>query len=93
MITPAFRFEDFADAASAQTGFEAAFPIGSPFEPALQALLAMGAQCRSVTATTVACRYVDEARPVAGFCWYVALDAGAEKTVRRVVISATTLAV
>src|SRR4051812_44097936 len=36
-----FRFEAFADAASAQAAFEAVYPVGSPVEPALQALVDM----------------------------------------------------
>ena len=69
-----FRFEDFADTASAHAAFEAAFPPGSPAEPALQALVEMGAQCRTVGPSSFACRYIEKDKVLAGFCWHLALD-------------------
>jgi len=72
--TAYFRFEAFADAASAQAAFEAVYPPGSAIEPALQALVAMGAQCKNAGPERVACRYVEKPGDVAGWCWHVALE-------------------
>jgi hypothetical protein len=82
-----FRFEAFADAASAQAAFEAAYPSGSPIAPALQALVDMGAHCKAVSATRVACRYVEKQGILAGWCWHVALDANSDKVIQRVGVS------
>lgn len=79
-----FRFEDFADAHAARAAFEAAFPPGSPAEPALQALVDLGAQCKIVGAGRVACRYVERRSVLAGWCWHLALEADAEKAIARV---------
>lgn len=87
------RFEDFADPHSAQAAFEAAFPAGSPAAPALQALVDMGAQCRSVGPNRFACRYVEKEKALAGFCWHVALDSDAEKAIQRVRVALAILAV
>lgn len=86
-----FRFEQFADAPSAQTAFEAAFPVGSPAEPALQALVELGAQCKSAGGGRVACRYIETRHPLAGFCWHVALECNSEKAIQRVAIGLATL--
>jgi hypothetical protein len=77
-----FRFEAFADAASAQAAFEAAFPPGSAIEPALQALVGMGAHCKSVGPGRVACRYVEQLSPLAGWCWHVAVERNANAVER-----------
>ena len=82
------RFEEFADAPTAQAAFEAAFPVGSPAEPALQALVDMGAQCRSAGPGKVACRYVEKPDALTGWCWHVALDADAGKAIQRVAVAA-----
>jgi hypothetical protein len=87
-----FRFEDFADTPSAQAALEAAFPSGSPAEPALQALIDMGAQCRTVGPNKFACRYIEK-KALAGFCWHVALDSDAEKAIQRIRVALATLAV
>jgi hypothetical protein len=87
-----FRFEDFADAACARAAFEAAFPVGSPAEAALQALVDMGAQCKTAGAGRVACRYVEN-RPLAGWCWHVAIEAGGDKAILRVAMAQTMLGV
>lgn len=79
-----FRFEQFADAPSAQAAFEAAFPPGSAAEPVLQALVDMGAQCKSVGTGKVACRYVETRAPLAGFAWHVLVEATGDKAIRRV---------
>lgn len=78
-----FRFEEFADAASAQAAFEAAFPAGSPADRTLQALVDMGAQCRSAGAGRVACRYIEKFAALTGRCWHVGIEAAADKTVER----------
>ena len=88
-----FRFEDFADTPAAQAAFEAAFPPGSPAEPALQAFVDMGAQCRTVAPGRFACRYVEKEKALAGFCWHVALDSDAEKAIQRIRVALATLAV
>jgi hypothetical protein len=81
-----FRFEEFADAASARAAFEAAFPVGSPAEAALQVLVDMGAQCKTAGAGRVACRYVED-RPLAGWCWHVAVEAGADQAIVRTAVA------
>jgi hypothetical protein len=91
-MSEAFRFESFADAASAQAAFEAVHPPGSPITPALQALVDMGAQCRTIGPNRFACRYVEPGKPLAGFCWQVALDSNADRTIERVRIGASLLA-
>jgi hypothetical protein len=78
-----FRFHAFADAASAQAAFEAAYPPGSAVEPALQALVDMGAHCKAVGPTRFACRYVEAEKSPAGWCWQVALESDAQRTIRR----------
>lgn len=77
-----FRFEDFADAPSAQSAFEAAFPAGSPAEPALQALVDMGAQCKSVVPGRLACRYVEGRARLAGFAWHLVLEVDGDKAIK-----------
>jgi hypothetical protein len=86
---PSFRFELFADAPSAQAAFEAAFPVGSSIDPALQALVNMGAQCKAAGPGTVACRYAERQRAVAGWCWSVALDGDSERRLQRVLMSSS----
>ncbi len=86
-----FRFESFADAPSAQAALEAAYPPGSPIQPALQALVDMGANCKAVASTRFACRYVETQNTLAGFCWQVALECNNEKTIERVGIAVATL--
>jgi hypothetical protein len=88
-----FRFEEFADAPSAQAAFEAAFPPGSPAEPALEALVAMGSQCRTVGPSRFACRYIEKDKALAGFCWHVALECDREKTIERAGIAVAMYAV
>jgi hypothetical protein len=80
------RFEEFADAPSAQTAFEAAFPPGSPAEPALQALVNLGAQCKSVGPGRVVCRYAEN-RALVGWWWHLAVEASAKKAIERVRIA------
>jgi hypothetical protein len=79
----AFRFQAFADAPAAQAAFEAAYPLGSPVEAALQALVDMGAHCKAVSPSRFACRYVEAQQALAGWCWHVALEGDAEKRIRR----------
>jgi hypothetical protein len=86
-----FRFEQFADAPSAQAAFEAAFPPGSPAEPALQALVDIGAQCKSAGAGRFACRYVETRDPLAGFAWHVVLDCTSDRTIKAAGIALATL--
>jgi hypothetical protein len=86
-----FRFEQFADAPSAQAAFEAAFAPGSPAQPALQALVDMGAQCKSAGPATVVCRYVEGHGALAGWCWHVVVDLSGEKAIERVSIAAAML--
>ena len=81
--TASFRFEEFADAASAQAAFDAAYPTGSPIEPALQALSAMGAQGRTINPTTVACRYLEKHIALVHRCWHIKLVCDTEKTIQR----------
>jgi hypothetical protein len=78
-----FRFEEFGDAASAQAAFEAAYPIGSPIERALQGLRAIGAQGRAMNPTTVACRYVEKDAVLVHHCWHISLACDQEKTIQR----------
>jgi hypothetical protein len=89
----AFRMEQFADAASAQAAFDAAFPAGSPAEPAVQALVDLGAQCKTVGAGKVVCRYVERPGELAGFCWHVVLEVGTERAIRNTAIAVSNLAV
>lgn len=87
-----FRFESFADAPSAQAAFEAAYPVGSPVEPALEALMGMGAQCKTAGARRVSCRYVERPQALAGWCWHVALEGSANGIERiRIALAATGL--
>jgi len=79
-----FRFEEFADAASAQAAFAAAYPVGSPIEPVLQALSAMGAQGKTLNPTTVACRYLEKHFSLANRCWYINLACDRDKEIQRV---------
>lgn len=88
-----FRFEEFADASSAQAAFEASFPPGSPAEPALQALVDMGAQCKVAGPARVACRYMETPKEVAGWCWYVALEGNDQKAIQRIRIGLAMLAI
>ena len=78
-----FRFQQFVDASCAQAAFEAEFPVGSPADTALQALVDMGAQCKSTGAGRVACRYIEPTRALTGWCWHVGLEASANKTIER----------
>ena len=88
-----FRFQAFADAPTAQSAFEAAYPLGSPIEPALEALVNMGAHCRTVGPNRFACRYVETENALAGFCWHVGLECNSEKALQRVGIALAILAV
>jgi len=88
-----FRFQAFADAPSAQAAFEAAYPPGSAIEPALQALVDMGANCKTVGPSRFACRYVETEKALAGWCWHVALESDAERAIQRVAVSLSILAV
>jgi len=90
---PGLRFEGFADAASAQSAFEAIYPPGSPIEPAVQALVDMGAQCKAVGPMRVACRYVESERALAGWCWHVVLEGSNEKTLLRVGVALAALGI
>jgi|1185.fasta_scaffold1066537_2 hypothetical protein len=85
-----FRFESFADALSAQAALQAAYPVGSPVEPALEALIGMGAQCKRVGASRVSCRYVESPQALAGWCWHVALEGSANGIERVRIALATT---
>ena len=78
-----FRFEDFADAPSAQAAFAARFPIGSPADPALQVLVDMGAQCKNIAPGRIACRYVERGTRLAGFAWHLVLDCDTDRTIKR----------
>ena len=78
-----FRFQDFADAPSAQAAFEAAHPPGSPADAALQALIAMGAHCKSVGPDRFACRYIETENALTAFSWHVVVDCR-EKVIQRV---------
>jgi len=82
-----FRFSAFADAPSAQAAFEAAYPPGSSVEPALEALVNMGAHCRTLGPNRFVCRYVETEKAFAGFCWHVALECDSEKAIQRVGLS------
>ena len=90
---PPFRFQAFADAPSAQKAFEAAYPPGSAIEPALQALVDMGAHCRTLGQSRVACRYVENQKALAGWCWHVAIESDAHRAIQRVDVSLSILAV
>jgi hypothetical protein len=87
-----FRFQSFADAPAAQAAFEAAYPRGSPVQPALQALVDMGAHCRTVAPGRFACRFVETERALAGLCWHIGLESDGE-AIQRVGISMTILGV
>ena len=89
----AFRFQAFADAPSAQAAFEAAYPPGSPIEPALQVLVDMGAHCKALGQTRFACRYVETEKGLAGWCWHVALESDAQRAIQRIGVSLSILAV
>ena len=86
-----FRFDEFADAASAQTALDAAFPVGSQADPMLQALVDMGAQCKSSHTGKVACRYVEKPGALAGWYWHVAVDVDGKRMVQRVNVSLVAL--
>lgn len=86
-----FRFTAFADAPSAQAAFEAAYPPGSPIEPVLQALVNMGAHCRTVGPNRFACRYIETEKALAGFCWHVVLESNSEKAIQRIAIGCALL--
>jgi hypothetical protein len=86
-----FRFQAFADAPSARAAFEAAFSPGSPAEPALQALVDMGAQCKNAGPARVACRYVEEQMVLVCWCWHVALDRDAAGGLRGVRVTVAAL--
>jgi len=88
-----FRFEEFADAPSAQAAFAAAYPVGSPIEPALQVLSAMGAQGRTVNPTTVACRYLEKHIALVHRCWYINLACDRDKAIQRVTVTVGIVAV
>ena len=88
-----FRFEAFADAASAQAAFEAAYPDGSPIEQALRALRAMGAEGKTLSPTTVACRYLEKQIPLVHRCWYITLACDRDKALRRVIVAMGIVAV
>lgn len=90
---PALRFESFADAPSARDAFEAIYPLGSSLEPALKALTDMGAHCKSVGPTRIACRYVETERGLAGWCWHVVIEGSAEGTLERVGVARAALGV
>ena len=86
-----FRFEQFADAPSAQAAFEASYPLGSPIETALRALVEMGAQGKAVSPTRAACRYVERGGALAGWCWHVALERNNENGIQRVSMTLSAL--
>lgn len=88
-----FRFEAFADAPSAQAAFEALYPIGSSIEPAVQALVDMGAHCKAASPMIVAGRYVENEARLAGWCWHVALEGNSEKAIRRLAVSLSILGI
>jgi hypothetical protein len=88
-----FAFQAFADAPSAQAAFAAVYPVGAPIEPALQALVNMGARCRNVGPNRFACRYIESETALAGFCWHVALDSDDRKAIQRVAMALAMLAV
>ena len=88
-----FRFESYADAPSAQAAFEAAYPIGSPIQPALQALVDKGAACKALGPTRFACRYLESEKVLAGFCWHVALECDSEEAIRRTSFAAALLGI
>ena len=90
---PAFRFEGFADAPSARAAFEARYPAGSSIEPAVQALVDMGAHCKTVGPVRIACRYVESERGLAGWCWHIVLEGDAGKTIQRVGVALAALGV
>ncbi len=88
---PVFRFEAFADAACAQAAFDTIYPAGSSIETAAQALVDLGALCKTLGPNRVACRYLENGHALAGWCWHVALDAGAGKTIERSRIQLTAI--
>jgi hypothetical protein len=88
-----FRFAAFADAPAAQKAFEAAYPLGSPIESALQMLVGIGAHCRRVNPNKFACRYVENEAALAGFCWHVALGSDSEKAIQEIRIALAALGV
>lgn len=90
---PVFRFQAFADAPSAQAAFEALHPPGSPLEPAVQALVDIGAHCKAVSPMRIACRYVESEHALAGWCWHVVLEGNTDKTLQRVGVSLTALGI
>ena len=75
-----FRFRSFADAPSAQAAFEAVYPPGSAIEPALQALVDMGAHCKATAQNRFACRHV-------------AIESDAQRAIQRVGVSLSILGV
>ena len=88
-----FRFRSFADAPSAQAAFEAVYPPGSAIEPALQALVDMGAHCKATAQNRFACRYVENEKTLAGWCWHVAIESDAQRAIQRVGVSLSILGV
>ena len=90
---PILRFEAFADARSAQAAFEALYPPGSPLDRAVQALVDMGASCKSAGPACIACRYVESERALAGWCWHIVLDGDRDKLLQRVRVNRAILAV
>jgi hypothetical protein len=86
-----FRFDEFADAARAEAAFQAAFPLGSPVKPALQALVDMGAQCSNAGPGRAACRYVEKTRILAGWCWHIAVESDSDNTIRRAAVTLSIL--
>lgn len=81
---PRFQFEHFADAVSAQAAFTAAFPLGSSLQPVLQALADMGARCRAVSQTEIACCYVEHQSVLTNHSWYIAVQCSSDKTIQEV---------
>jgi hypothetical protein len=88
-----FRFEQFVDGPSAQAAFAAEFPVRSPADAALQALVDMGAQCKTVGPGVVACRYVENDGALAGWCWHLALHAAADRNIRGIEVSLARLGI
>jgi len=82
-----FRFDAFADAASAQAAFEAVYPAGTPAQAALQRLVDMGAQCKSIGPKAIACRYVETRDRLAGFAWQLELRLAEDRTIGGVRLS------
>jgi hypothetical protein len=69
-----FRFEAFA----------AAYPLGSPIEPALRSLVDSGASCKAVGPGRIACRIVESEDALTARAWHVALETNSEKTIQHV---------